>query len=53
MELARKLGLAIVASGLENEAQLELVRELGCDWADGDYIAEASPAIEVARLLAA
>ena len=53
VELARKLGLAIVASGLENEAQLELVRELGCDWADGDYIAEASPAIEVARLLAA
>ena len=35
IELAHKLGLTVVASGVEDEATLEQLRELGCDAVQG------------------
>jgi diguanylate cyclase (GGDEF)-like protein len=39
VELARTLGLATVAEGIEDEAQLETLRRLGCDSGQGFYLA--------------
>jgi EAL domain-containing protein (putative c-di-GMP-specific phosphodiesterase class I) len=39
MGMARKLGLATVAEGVETVEDLELVRTLGCDWVQGYLIA--------------
>jgi EAL domain-containing protein (putative c-di-GMP-specific phosphodiesterase class I) len=38
VELGHALGLGVVADGVETEAQLEQLRELGCDAAQGDLI---------------
>ncbi len=38
VELGHALGLAVVADGVETAAQLEQLRELGCDGAQGDLI---------------
>ncbi len=35
VELGHALGLDVVAEGVETEAQLEQLRELGCDAAQG------------------
>ena len=35
VELGHALGLAVIAEGVETEGQLEQVRELGCDAAQG------------------
>jgi diguanylate cyclase (GGDEF)-like protein/PAS domain S-box-containing protein len=49
--MARSLGLSVVAEGVETEAQLEALRELGCKLAQGFYFARPEPAESVARLL--
>ena len=41
IELGHALGLGVVADGVETEAQLEQLRELGCDAAQGDLIGPA------------
>ena len=38
VELGHALGLAVVADGVDTQAQLERLRELGCDGAQGDLI---------------
>lgn len=38
LEMARKLGIVAVAEGVETQAQWNLLRELGCDLAQGYYI---------------
>jgi EAL domain-containing protein (putative c-di-GMP-specific phosphodiesterase class I) len=44
LELARKLKLKSVAEGVETEADWQLLRELGCDVAQGYYVAKPMPA---------
>jgi diguanylate cyclase (GGDEF)-like protein len=50
--LARTLNLTTVAEGVESEAQLQLVREMGCDEAQGYIIARPMPRGELLKLLA-
>ncbi|HEX7769142.1 MAG TPA: EAL domain-containing protein, partial [Dokdonella sp.] len=50
--LARSLGLTTVAEGVEDAATLELLGTLGCDLAQGYYIARPMPASAVADWLA-
>ena len=50
--LARTLNLTTVAEGVESEEQLRLVREMGCDEAQGYIIARPMPASELEKLLA-
>ncbi len=51
IELARHLGLRVVAEGIETSAVMERVAELGCDVAQGYFIAHPLPAEELhARL---
>jgi diguanylate cyclase (GGDEF)-like protein len=40
IDLAHNLGLSVVAEGVENEANLRRLEELGCDSVQGYYLAE-------------
>ncbi|MCW4385424.1 EAL domain-containing protein [Salinibacterium sp. SYSU T00001] len=46
---ARGLELRVVAEGVETDAQLDALRELGCDRAQGYYFARPLPAAELER----
>jgi EAL domain-containing protein (putative c-di-GMP-specific phosphodiesterase class I) len=50
--LAHALGVLAIAEGIESEGQLESVRKLGCDLAQGFLFARPAPADAVTRLLA-
>jgi EAL domain-containing protein (putative c-di-GMP-specific phosphodiesterase class I) len=52
IELGHSLGLTVVAEGVEHDAQLAALRELGCDWAQGYRIARPMPSGDVQGWLA-
>ena len=41
--IAHKFGLAVVAEGVEDRESLDLLRDLGCDFAQGFYFSKALP----------
>lgn len=43
IELAHNLGLFVIAEGVESQDTLTKLRELGCDYAQGYYIAKPMP----------
>ncbi|HEY8081003.1 MAG TPA: EAL domain-containing protein, partial [Acidimicrobiales bacterium] len=43
IQLGHDVGLRVVAEGIEDEATLELLRELGCDLAQGYYVSLPMP----------
>jgi EAL domain-containing protein (putative c-di-GMP-specific phosphodiesterase class I) len=47
IELAHALGLRVVAEGVEDEASLRLLVDLGCDLAQGYLISRPKPPDEV------
>jgi diguanylate cyclase (GGDEF)-like protein len=49
--LASNIGVAAVAEGVETEAQLETLREIGCEYAQGYLFSKPAPADEMERLL--
>ena len=49
--MARALSLEVIAEGVENEVQLEELRRLGCDYAQGHFFHAAMPDREVGRLI--
>ncbi|CAN5616410.1 hypothetical protein BH23CHL8_BH23CHL8_13950 [soil metagenome] len=51
VRLGQTLGLRLVAEGVETEAELDHVRSLGCDAAQGYRISRPVPAADVAALL--
>jgi Amt family ammonium transporter len=51
--LAHGLGINVVAEGIESEAQLAALRELGCDRAQGYLFSHPLPGPELEALLAA
>ena len=52
VSLAHALGLQVIGEGVENAEQLERLRSMGCDLAQGYHIARPLPAEEVDSLLA-
>jgi EAL domain-containing protein (putative c-di-GMP-specific phosphodiesterase class I)/CHASE2 domain-containing sensor protein len=52
INLAHELGLRVVAEGVEDAATLELLRSLGCDYAQGYLIGKAMPVEQLSRLAA-
>jgi diguanylate cyclase (GGDEF)-like protein len=53
IDLARNLGLDVVAEGVEDEAIWQTLSELGCDYAQGHYLSKALPAAELVAWLKA
>ena len=51
MALAGSLGMAVVAEGVENEAQLALLRRHGCQYAQGYLFAKPLEAAAIPALL--
>ncbi|MCG7579598.1 EAL domain-containing protein [Mycolicibacterium sp. OfavD-34-C] len=51
--LGRSLGLAVVAEGVERVSEAEMLRQLGCELAQGFLFSPPVPASEVPTLLAA
>ncbi|WP_236725652.1 putative bifunctional diguanylate cyclase/phosphodiesterase [Candidatus Reidiella endopervernicosa] len=49
--LAKGMRLRVVAEGVEEEAQLELLRELGCDYIQGYYYSRPLPTDEMRAYL--
>jgi EAL domain-containing protein (putative c-di-GMP-specific phosphodiesterase class I) len=49
--LARRLGLRTVAEGIETQAQLELLQQLGCEFGQGYLFAKPMPIDELLRWL--
>ncbi|MEZ4296406.1 MAG: EAL domain-containing protein [Polyangiaceae bacterium] len=49
--VARRLGIRVIAEGIQTERQLEAVREHGCHLAQGFFFARPAPLDEVAALL--
>jgi EAL domain-containing protein (putative c-di-GMP-specific phosphodiesterase class I) len=50
--LADKLSLAVIAEGIEEPEQLDLLRELGCRMGQGFLLARPIPASALEALLA-
>ena len=53
MDMARRMALTTVAEGVETEAGLELVRQMGCDRVQGYLIAAPMPTAELIAWLRA
>ncbi|MDA8481613.1 bifunctional diguanylate cyclase/phosphodiesterase [Pseudomonas resinovorans] len=51
INLAQNLNLEVVAEGVENAEQLSLLRQFGCDQAQGYWISRPLPLAELARFL--
>ena len=49
--MAHRLGLKVVAEGIETQAQFELLRNAGCDFGQGFLYAAPAPEAEFERLL--
>ncbi|MDH5487454.1 MAG: EAL domain-containing protein, partial [Gammaproteobacteria bacterium] len=50
--LGQSMKLTVIAEGVETHAQLELLREQGCDEYQGDYFSKPVPTREFVELLA-
>jgi EAL domain-containing protein (putative c-di-GMP-specific phosphodiesterase class I) len=51
IEMARVLGMDVVAEGIETNQQYQLLRQLGCRYGQGYLFAKPMSAAEVGRLL--
>ncbi len=53
ISMARSLGMQTIAEGVETAAQLDFLREQGCNEAQGYYFSRPLPAAQIEALLAA
>ena len=51
ISMAHRMKLSVVAEGVENLEQMNRLREMGCDYVQGYYIARTIPAAEFEQLL--
>lgn len=51
VELARALGMSVVAEGIETRAQYEMLQQLGCRYGQGYLFSKPLPVEEITRLL--
>jgi diguanylate cyclase (GGDEF)-like protein len=51
VSLAHTLGLKVIAEGVEDDAQVRMLRELGCDQIQGFYVSQPVPPDKVELLL--
>ena len=49
--MAHKLGLKVIAEGVETKAQLDLLTAAGCDFVQGYYFSKPLPADDFVALI--
>jgi diguanylate cyclase len=49
--MGQSLNLKVIAEGVENQEQLELLRRRGCDLIQGNHLGRAKPAADIERIL--
>ncbi len=52
VQLVHRLGLAVVAEGVEDEVSLQMLERMGCDTAQGYLLSRPVPAAELGRWMA-
>jgi EAL domain-containing protein (putative c-di-GMP-specific phosphodiesterase class I) len=50
--MAHKLGIKVIAEGVETKQQSDLLKEMGCDYGQGYLFSKAVPAAEFEAILA-
>ncbi len=50
-DLARNIGVTVIAEGVEKQSQLDVLRRIGCESAQGYFFSRPVPVDEVAKLL--
>ncbi len=51
VHIARSLGMKTIAEGVETQAHLDVLRDIGCDMVQGYYLAKPMPEEEMDKLL--
>ena len=51
LDIARYLGVKVVAEGVETEGQLRLLKDVGCDLIQGFYFSRPIPPEEFEKLI--
>ena len=51
LDIAGYLGVPVVAEGVENDLQLSILKEAGCDLVQGYYFSRPVPAEEFEKLI--
>ncbi len=51
--MAHKLGLKVIAEGVETELQRDLLTQVGCDYAQGYFYSKPVPAVDFEKLFSA
>jgi EAL domain-containing protein (putative c-di-GMP-specific phosphodiesterase class I) len=51
VDMARSLGLMVVAEGVDSTATMDYLRDIGCNWAQGYFISRPLPGPDVAGWL--
>lgn len=49
--MAQKLGMKVIAEGIETEDQMHLLREMGCDYGQGYLLSKPLPAPDFEKFL--
>lgn len=52
IEMAHELGMEVMAEGVRTKEQLDLLREMGCDGAQGYFFSRPLPVVELVKWLA-
>jgi len=51
IDLAHNLNMQVVAEGIENEQTMDLLKDMGCDYGQGYFIARPMPAEKIPTFL--
>jgi len=51
ISVAKSLNMTVIAEGVESETELEILKELGCDYYQGFYCEKAVPAERLVSII--